>query len=362
MSVLGAMRLAGSIPLADPAVDRDQRLSRRALIALGLGAGAALAGCGASTVQLTRPPRALPGLKIGLSLPDRGTVSLCTASGVARALAGTGAVLVARDAGGSALREVINIESLAADERVAGLVAVPLSFTATRKASRVAHHEGVEVASTFMPDPGTAVRVFAGWGDARDMQGGVMLGQWLARALPGGGEVAVVQGPTDQGPTQRLDSGLDVALAAAPRLALVARGAGDGDPLQAVQLVETMLAEHPRTRAIVSYDPAMGAAIAGKLQALRRSDIVHVSSGADLDTARWLRTPYLRAVRWFSPAELGFQAGIVVRESITQGKRLLDPPGRPVAQAMRTGGELAGAPIPCFTEQLGAVRAALAAA
>jgi len=324
-------------------------LSRRGLLRAGAGLALApglLAACGGSEAEVPAPPRSR---KIGLSLAGSYPMARCVATGAYAALKGTGYELVVREAGFAAAKESENIAAFVKDE-VAGLVIQPVQVESATRGAQFAQQAGVRTSTCMSPGPGPGSKFFAGVVEVPGRQGGMLIGKWLKDNVPGGGEIVVVQGILGQGISETLDAGLDAALAAARGFEIVTRGPGNLDGGEAVGLVRQAFSRHPKARVVVDYGAVMGDAIAAFLRDGGRKDVVHVTSDADDATLRWLRTPYLRATRYFSAAETGRAATKIVLEAVREAKIAVDPFTVTVAQSMRTAQDVAAAPPFCVPE------------
>jgi len=327
----------------------DEGLSRRGLLRAGAGLALApglLAACGGSEVEVPAPPRSR---KIGLSLAGPYPFARCVATGAYAALRGTGYELVVREAGFAAAKESENIAAFV-KEKVAGIVIQPVQVESATRGAQLAQLAGVRAATCMSPGPGPGSKFFAGVVEVPGREGGMLIGKWLKDNVPAGGEIVVVQGILGQGISETLDAGLDAALADAPRFEIVTRGPGNLDGGEAVGLVRQALALHPKARVVVDYGAVMGDAIAAFLEDRGRKDVVHVTSDADDATLRWLRTPYLRATRYFSAADTGREATKIVLEAVRQAKVAVDPFTVTVPQSMRTSQDVAAAPPFCVRE------------
>jgi len=339
-------------------------LTRRALLRrAGAGAGLALApgliaACGGGDSSEPPPPR---GRRIGLSLAGDYPFAVCVASGAYRALRSSGFELLVTQADFSATREIDNLAKLI-DAKVAGLVIQPVAIEGATRGAQFAQQAGIRVSTTMSPGFGPGSKFFAGVVEVPGRQGGRMIGRWLVDNVPGGGEIIVVQGILGQGVSEPLDEGLEQALAGHPEFRVVLRGPGNLDPDQAVALVRRALAQHPKARMIVDYGAVMGNAIAEYLQSRRLRDIVHVTSDADDETPKWLRTPYLRATRYFSAAQTGREATAISLDAVKSDKVAVTPFTRVVPQSMRTAATIGAAEPACDQAYEGRAQAAVAAA
>jgi ABC-type sugar transport system substrate-binding protein len=321
-------------------------LSRRELLRAGAGLALApglLAGCGGSGADVPPPPRSR---RIGLSLAGGTPFDRCLATGAYAALHGSGYTLVAREAGQAAAREADNITALL-EQKVAGLIVQPASVGSATRAAQLAQQGGVRAIACLSPGPGAGSRFFAGAVEVPGSEGGRLIGQWLKANVPRGGQIVVVQGLLGQGLSEGLDAGLDAALAGDRRFEVVTRGPGNLDGRDAVAVIGEAFALHPRARIVVDYGAAMGDAISAYLSARGRPDVVHVTSDGDDATLRWLRTPYLRATRYFSAAQAGRTAARMALKAVRQGDVALKPFTATVPQSMRTARDIGRAQPAC---------------
>lgn len=337
-------------------------LTRRALLRrAGAGAGLVLApgllaACGGGSSE-PAPPFSK---RIGLSLAGDYPFAHCVASGAFRAVQGTGYELVVTQAQFSADQEIANLSKLL-DEKIAGLVIQPVSIEGATRGAQFAQQAGIRVSTTMSPGLGPGSKFFAGVVEVPGREGGRMIGRWLIENVPQGGEIIVVQGILGQGVSEPLDEGLEGALEATPRFRVVLRGPGNLDPDQAVQVVERGLALHPEAAMIVDYGAVMGDAIAAYLKRRRLKEVVHVTSDADESTAKWLRTPYLAATRYFSAARTGREATTIVLDAVKNDRVTVQPFTRFVPQSMRTAATIGAAEPACDTAFEGKATTAIAA-
>lgn len=344
-----------------PAAPADSRYSRRRFLELGTGTafgvalgGTALAGCGpfGGGGSGGGGGRKL----IGLCAYADDDYCRCVASGVLAALAGTGYRLIARQSAFSAARELANVERLAA-RKISGLVIVPVAVETATRGAQVAQQRGIRVATALSPGPGQGDKFFAGAVDTHSEDGGRQIGRWLDETVTGETGVIVVQGLLGQGVSEPLDRGLAEAIGATRgKLRVVFRGPGNLDGGEAVGVVRAGLAAHPNAKVVVDYAAVMGDAIAGYLRSAGKEDIVHITNEAGPATARWLRTPYLRATRYYSPADTGRKAVRIVLDALEAGDMQADPFSPGVDASIRTARDLSRADPYCVPELAARVR------
>jgi ABC-type sugar transport system substrate-binding protein len=325
--------------------------TRRGLLAAGAGAAlaAALSGC---HVPVINPGVDRSGKRklIGLSLYADDAYTRCLATGVVAALRGSGYQLLARRADHSASKELANIQSFIR-RKASGIVVLPVSVETSTRGAQMAQQASIAVIDALYPGPsGSGDKFFAAALQYGGEDGGRMVGRYLIQHAPAGGEIVVVQGIPGQGDSEQLDRGLDAALAGHPRFRVVARGPGDQAAVDAVAVVRAAFAANPNAGIVVDYGAVMGDAIAAYLRDTGRRDVLHVTAGATTpETARWLGTPFLRATRYWSAAEVGRGAGETVLQVIRDEDEQADPFVRTIDQEMRT--TLRGAAPNCLSQQ-----------
>jgi ribose transport system substrate-binding protein len=254
---------------------------------------------------------------VGLSLNGLVEYTRYVAQGVAKALDGGDYDLKIVQANFDPQTELRNLEALMS-QGVAGLVVQPNTVDSIISAVREAHTGKMPVGMSLWAAEGPLDPYVDGVAFVDSIGGGEMIGEWLLQnGTPG--KTIVVQGVVGQGFSERIDEGLDKALAGSG-FEVVVREQGFFDRNKAIGVVERALQAHPEATTIVSYAAAMGDGIASYLQQNKVDGVTHVTSDADQEMLDWLKTPYLSATRYYSAAETGLIGGQVVRD-VLEGKK-----------------------------------------
>lgn len=340
-----------------PNGDQPGRMSRRRLFEAGAGvmlSGSFLAACGESDNAPSGGGggggQASKGGKIGLTLNGVVPYTQCVTTGVYKALDGTNYDLVVLDSQFDTSKELSNIQSLIS-QRVKGIVVQPNTTQSVTRGALLAQKAGIPVTDCLVPGPFEGDKYLAGVVNPQNERGGQMIAEWLTKNVPEGGEVIVVQGVLGQGFSEQLDKGLDAGFAqAGGKFKVVTRQPGNFDRKTAIDVVQNGLKAHPNAKIIVDYAAAMGNGISTYLKGAGRKDIVHVTSDADDELVKWLKTPYCRATRYYSAAQTGELAAKKLIEAIETGKKKVDPYSSDAEQSIRTGKDI-GQAIPFCNEK-----------
>ncbi|MER7922304.1 sugar ABC transporter substrate-binding protein [Streptomyces sp. NPDC096057] len=289
-----------------------RRFLRTGLLAAGtVAAGGLLTACGSSANAVQG--RTGSGKTIGVSLNGVNGYTTYLMEGVLKELDGTGYKFVGVQNNFDSSTELGNIQNLLS-QGIAGLVVLPTDASTIARAAKVAAAQGVAVSNALWSGKSNADRYFAGVADLDSVEGGRMIGRWLlANVEPG--KVIVVQGIVGQGFSERIDKGLDQALAGSG-FEIVLRQQGYFDRNTATKIVESGLQAHPDVKAVVSYAASMGDGIAAYLKSAGITDVKHVTSDCDDEMLTWLGTPYLSAARYYSAAQTGQIAVRAVRAKL----------------------------------------------
>lgn len=333
-----------------------RRSNGRRLVALGLAliaGGATLSGCGGEDGASGAGGAADKGT-IGLSLNGMVPYTQCLATGVMKALDGTGYELVVRQADFTTSKELSNIESMISTG-VKGLIVQPTTTESAARGARQAKAAGIPVSGALAPGAG-GLENFVGTVSVEEEQAGQGYGEWLIEHVPEGGKVVVVQGSLGQGRSEAIDKGLDAALAGHDEFQIVARQPGDFDRGKAITIVQNALKAHPDVKVVISYAAAMGNGIAQYLKQSGHEDVINITRDGDEEMLKWIETPFLKADMYYSAAQVGELMAQQVMESIAAGGKRVEPFTRPTDQQMRTAEQLASAPPLCYDEYLAQVK------
>lgn len=320
------MRTRPSVPTVSSTPLARRSFLRYSGLAVGaVAAGGLLVACGdseegGSTDSGTSSPAGGDvgaGQTIAISLNGVNAYSGYVAEGVLKELDGTSYEFTGVQNNFDSSTELGNIQNLLS-QGVAGLVVLPADATTIARAAQLADQQDVAVGNALWPGAGEADDFFAGVASLDSVEGGRMIGEWLKEnAEPG--PVIVVQGIVGQGFSERIDEGLDEALAGSG-FEVVVREQGFFARDTATEIVESGLQANPDVTAIVAYAASMSNGIASYLKANKIENIAHVSSDADDEMFEWLATPYLSATRYYSAAQTGVLAARAVRAVLEGGE------------------------------------------
>ena len=258
------------------------------------------------------------------------------ATGAYRALEGTDFELSVVQGNYDPGEELANIENFLAQGAV-GIVIQPNTAESAGAGARAAAEQGVPVGNCIWPGPSEADQYFTGVAELDSVEGGRLIGSYLLEAVPDGGKVCVVQGVVGQGFSERIDEGLDEALAGSD-LEVVVREQGFFDRAQAVTVVQNAFQAHPDLAVVVDYAAAMSNGICQWLEDEGRDGVVHVTSDADTEMVTWFGTPYLTATRYYSSA----QTGLIATQAVVEALAGAEPTfATPITQVIATNADIA---------------------
>lgn len=316
--------------------DRRDFLKGTGALFGALGIGGVLAACGGGSSGSSSSGgagggTAGEGKTIGISLNGVNAYSGYVAEGVAKEIEGTGYKLVGIQNNFDSSTELGNIQNLLS-QGIDALVVLPTDATTIAKAAQLCQQQDVAVGNALWPGKSDADQYFTGVASLDSVEGGKLIGEWLKEnGTPG--DTIVVQGIVGQGFSERIDEGLDAALAGSG-FNVVVREQGFFARDQATKIVESGLQAHPDVTTIVAYSASMSDGIASYLKSKNIETITHVSSDGDDELFTWLGTPYLASDRYYSAAETGVLAAKAVRAKMEGGSPTFEGP---VTQKMVTG-------------------------
>jgi ABC-type sugar transport system substrate-binding protein len=270
------------------------------------------------------------GKTIGISLNGINAYSTYVAEGVSKALEGTSYKVVGVQNNFSSSTELSNIQNLLS-QNIKALIVLPADATTIAKAAELCSAQGVLVGNALYPGPSAADKYFTSVAALDSVEGGTMIGEFLkSNAKPG--KVIVVQGILGQGFSERIDSGLNAALAGSG-FDIVVREPGFFDRTKATTIVESGLQAHPDVTTIVAYSASMSDGIASYLKSKSITNLTHVSSDGDDEMFTWLGTPYLAADRYYSAGQTGLLMAQQIRAKLEGGSPTFS---EPITQKMIT--------------------------
>jgi ABC-type sugar transport system substrate-binding protein len=343
------------VPATDLTIG-DPRLTRRRLLQAGAGlavSGSLLAACGGDDDdEGSGGGRPGEGQTIGVSLNGLVPYTQCVTTGVYKALAGSAYEVVVLEAQFQTAKELANIENLV-NQGVDAIVIQPNTVESATRGARIANERGIPCSNCLWPGPGEGDRYFAGVVELPNEEGGRLIGRWLLENVSGGGEIILVTGVLGQGFSERLNKGLkEVVGASNGKLRIVAQQPGNFDRKTAIDVVQNALEANPNANIIVDYAAVMGNGIARFLQGEGLDNITHVTSDADEEMLKWIKTPYLKATRYYSSAETGRIATEIVRKALEEDTDRVEPFAQKVPQDMRTGETIDRPPPFCYDQFL----------
>ncbi|HRE02562.1 MAG TPA: sugar ABC transporter substrate-binding protein [Ilumatobacteraceae bacterium] len=250
---------------------------------------------------------------IGLTLNGLNDYTKGVTTGVYKALENTKYTLEVVQVNYDAAQELAAAEAFLA-KGIVGLVIQPNTAESAGAAAEKAVEKGVPAGNCIWPGPSDADKYFVGVAEIDSVEGGRLIGEYLkANVTPG--KVCVVQGVVGQGFSEKIDEGLDAALAGTD-FEVVVREQAFFDRTQAVGVVEKAFQAHPDLGIVVAYSASMSNGISQWLKDQGKDKVIHVSSDADEEMITWMKTPYLSATRYYSSAQTGLIAANAVLASL----------------------------------------------
>jgi ribose transport system substrate-binding protein len=256
------------------------------------------------------------GKTIAVSLNVANAYAAYVAQGVLEATKGTGYKFRAVVNNADASTELTNIENLISSG-IAGLVILPVNADTAAKGAQLCADKGIAYGNALWPGKSSADKYFTGVSFVDSTKGGQLIGEYLkAHGKPG--PTIVVQGILGQGFSEFIDKGLNAAIAGSG-FDVVVRQQGFYSRTMATNIVQTGLAAHPTTTAIVTYAASMSDGVAQFLKSRKLTHITHIASDCDEELTMWLKTPYCNATRYYSAAQSGLLAAKAVRAKLEGG-------------------------------------------
>jgi ribose transport system substrate-binding protein len=256
------------------------------------------------------------GKTIAVSLNVANAYAAYVAQGVLEATKGTEYKFRTVINNADASTELTNIENLISSG-IAGLVILPVNADTAAKGAQLCAAKGIAYGNALWPGKSSADKYFTGVAFVDSTKGGQLIGEYLkAHAKPG--PTIVVQGILGQGFSEFIDKGLNSAIAGSG-FDVVVRQQGFYSRTMATNIVQTGLAAHPSTTAIVTYAASMSDGVAQFLKSRKLTHITHVASDCDEELTMWLKTPYCNATRYYSAAQSGLLAAKAVRAKLEGG-------------------------------------------
>jgi ribose transport system substrate-binding protein len=308
---------------------RRRVLASGASAALGLTLLGALAGCGSSSSSSSSTAggsssassggKPGAGKTIALSLNGFNTYDRNTAEGCLQALQGTAYKFIGANATFDASKEVANIKQLIA-RNPDGMVVLAASAEGAARACLPAKQAGIPVvANLWYPVSPSVDAVYYAATRLKPGVGGPLVVDYIVKQGTAQGKILEIVGLFAQPFTIGFKSEIRQALAQHPGLNVVASQQGLYTAQGAVSVLRPMLTAHPDTKVIIDYAAEMGDAIALELRRQGIKDILHITSDGNDRMVPLLSLDggaYLKADRWYSPAQQGEVAVTILRNKL----------------------------------------------
>lgn len=190
--------------------------------------------------------------------------------------------LVYADAGGSAAKQVADVENMIA-QKVDLIVLAPREEKPLIPAVMKAKKAGIPV---ILIDRNVDQKVAAAGKDYVTFIGsdfidqGRRAGEWLIKATGGKGKIVELEGTTGSSPANNRKKGFDDAIAKAPGLKIVASQSGDFSRDKGRALMQTLLQAHPDVTAVYAHNDEMAVGAIAALEAAGKKpgqDVILVS-------------------------------------------------------------------------------------
>ncbi len=254
---------------------------------------------------------------IGLTLNGLNDYTKGVATGVYKAIEGTKYTLEVVQVNYDSAQELSAAEAFIA-KGVVGLVIQPNTAESAGAAAQRAFEKGIPAGNCIWPGPSDSDKYFVGVAQLDSVAGGKLIGEYLkANVKPG--KICVVQGVVGQGFSEKIDEGLDASLKGTD-FKVVVRDQGFFDRTKAVGVVETAFQANPDLSIIIGYSASMSDGIAQWLKDQGKQNVTHISSDCDDELVTWMKTPYLKATRYYSSAQTGLIAANAVLASLKGDK------------------------------------------
>ena len=237
-----------------------------------------------------------------------------------KGLAGTGYKLIGAEAGFDASKEVANLKQLIA-RKPAALIVLAASAEGAARACKAAKSAGIPVVTNiWFPIDKKADSVYYAATQLKPNLGGQLVIDFIAKTQGvTSGKILEITGLDAQPFSDGFKQGIRKALGKYPKLEIAASQQGFYTADGALKVLKPMLVAHPDAKVIIDYAAEMGVAIAQELKRQGNKDIIHVTSDGNDRTAAWLQKDdgaYLKADRWYSPADQGLAAVKIIRNKL----------------------------------------------
>lgn len=300
-----------------------ERSSRREfLVAAGVLASGAIMGCGSSGATRSAGSSSTgtvgAGKTIGVVLTGFDEYSQGVATGVLKALEGTGYGFTGIQCNFLAAREVTAFNSMIS-KGVAGLVVLPTTIQSSSRGALAAKAAGIPVVNSLWIQPTPGDSAYVGRVQIDGVKGGNLIAQWITKNTPPG-KVLVVSGVPGQGFSEQLTQGLTRGLATTGgKWTIAAEQPGQFDRSTAIKVYQDMQTAHPDAKIVVSFAATMGDGIAAFLQRGNHRDVVSITDDCDHEMVRQMKAGWTRASRFYGAANEGFVSAQLLRAHMEHG-------------------------------------------
>lgn len=246
--------------------------------------------------------------------------------------------LVYTDAGGSAAKQVADVESMIA-QGVDAIFLAPREEVPLARAVLQAKQAGIPVflldrrVDPNLAQPGRDYVTFIG---SDFIEQGRRAAEWLVEATGGEATIIELEGTTGSSPANDRKSGFDSVIAEHPGMTIVASQSGDFARDMGRQVMETLLLAHPDVTAVYAHNDEMAIGAIAALEAAGRTpgeDVIVVSIDGTRDALQAIIDGKLGATVESSPffGPIAFEtmhqyaAGEEIPEWVVVEDRFFDP-------------------------------------
>jgi ribose transport system substrate-binding protein len=178
--------------------------------------------------------------------------------------------LIVLDSQNDTAKELSNVED-ALNQNIKALLLNPVDSAAARAAIQEAEAQKVPVLTLDRSAKGVTVASHIA---SDNVAGGKLAGELIVQQLGGKGNVVELQGQPGTDAARDRSNGFRQALAAAPRLKIVASQPANFDRTQGLNVMENILQAHPKVDAVFAADDEMALGAIKAIQAARLKIIV----------------------------------------------------------------------------------------
>lgn len=330
------------------AAEDVRRWSRRELIGAGAGfvlGGTLLAACGGGSESSSEATSAAAttaadtgaaapaetgaaaggsdvgaGKTIALVLNGTNPYTQCLATGVLQELQGTGYEFIGVQGDFDSAKEVENFDAVIA-QNPAGILVLPNTPESAARGALAADQAGIPVVDVLWGKESPADEIYVARITIDNVGGGVMTADWIgANTEPS--EIGLITGVEGNEHSEAFSVGLHKGVEAlGGGWKIVAEQAGNWVRDPAIALAQDYLTAYPDMKIIVTFATGMGNGVAAYLEREGLSDITHISSDGDPEAMEWIKKGWIKADRYYSPAQQGRLGVQLMRDFLENGTR-----------------------------------------